>query len=341
MNFSAYRLRFKAPLHIDAQGIGHEETEIMVHSDTLFSALMCLWRNFYDDDIEALCESPRFHLSSAFPYAGEASFFPSPMCRLLPDKTGDKYPEIGKKLKKMKFISRSLFEKTLNGEKWNYEDTETLQDGLFWRHQDERSWKKEFIFRKQEIPRIAVDRWKQSTEIFYFSRVHFAVDAGLFFLVRFDDDAIKRKFETVLRLLGDEGLGGDKNAGHGQFEPEEWEGFELKTPENGDYFITLSLYHPKKEEFGRDVRMNSSYGIVSRQGRLHPRGLGMLRRKEVNMLIAGSVIQYPAENANGKLGDCCMVLEKDSHEKLKHNVYRYGYAFDLPIIIREPDNDEK
>jgi len=320
-----YKLNFHAPLHIGAHGVGYEETDEIIHSDTLFSALMTLWENFYDDDIGRVCETPSFFISSAFPYKDNILFFPRPMAKI--GKEGENDDQRGKKLKKVKYISVHLFESILKGESENLEfnEKDTFQDGKFWCHRSNT----DRVFAEREIPRVTINRYTHSSEIFYFSEIVFEKDAGLFFLTRFTEKQVKLKFETVLRLLGDEGIGGDKRMGKGLYSLDIEENFYISTPANADGFLTLSLYYPEEAEFNNGILKGASYNLIHRKGWLHAPGAMSLRRKEIKTFQEGSVF-----NAIGKeiYGTNPCVLEKNEELGLLHNIYRYGLAFSLPMI---------
>jgi len=325
-----YKLKFNAPLHIGAHGVGYEETGNMIHSDTLFSAILSLWRNFYEDDIESICKAPPFIISSAFPFKQDILFFPRPMVRIGKETKSEDQKE--KKLKRVEFISKQLLESILKGESGNLEfnEEDTFQDGEFW-HSNQPSFNKnnDILFAERELPRVAIDRNTNSSEIFYFSEIVFEKDSGLFFLARFINKGIRQKFEAVLRLLGDEGIGGDKRMGKGLFSLDIQEDFHILFPENADGFLTLSLYYPQESEFNGGVLNNASYNLISRKGWLHAPGAMTLRRKEIRTFTEGSVF-----NATGKeiYGTSPCVLEKNENLGLMHNIYRYGIAFNLPMV---------
>lgn len=325
-----YKLNFNAPLHIRAHGVGYEETGNIIHSDTLFSAIMSLWPSFYEDDIESLCKTPPFIISSAFPFKKDMLFFPRPMVRI--GNVHEKNDQKEKKLKKVEFISQGLLESILNGESGNLEfnEKDTFQDGKFW-HPNQSSFNKnnDIVFVERELQRVTIDRNTNSSEIFYFSEIVFKKDTGLFFLARFTERQIKQKFEPILRLLGDEGIGGDKRMGKGLFSLEIEEGFHILVPENVNGFLTLSLYYPEESEFNGGIRNNASYNLISRKGWLHAPGAMTLRRKEIRTFTEGSVF-----NAIGKqiYGTNPCVLEKNENLGLMHNIYRYGISFNLPMI---------
>lgn len=129
-----YRLAARSPLHVGERGVGIEEASVVLHSDTLFSAL-CLTLRELGEDLDALLarfyrvrveqdasslsllgeDPPPLRLSSAFPYAGDIYFFPRPMLRTPGlDEIGD--PKLGKTLKKIQFVSQPIFEALLAGQ---------------------------------------------------------------------------------------------------------------------------------------------------------------------------------------------------------------------------------
>ncbi|MBW2030051.1 MAG: type III-A CRISPR-associated RAMP protein Csm4 [Deltaproteobacteria bacterium] len=331
-NTIAYKLNFHSPLHIAAHGIGYEQTEQVIHSDTLFSSIMTLWPHFYpEDDVESLCQEPPFILSSAFPFKGQSYFFPRPFVKIgkRREKDGAK---VGKKIKDVKYVSLPVLESILQGkgEELEFRDADTFQDGKFWDigagdNPDYDS----LIFAEREVPRVTIDRHSNASEIFYFSELVFEKDAGLFFLAKFLEKGARKKLEAVLRLLGDEGIGGDKRAGKGLFHLEIAEDFKVPLPPKPDSFVCLSLYYPKKEEFKGGILGGASYNLVSRSGWIHVPGAMSLKRKSVRMFSEGSVFGSIGKSV---YGENPRVLDMSEDLGLKHNIYRYGTVFTLPMV---------
>jgi len=324
-----YKMKFHAPLHIGARGVGYEETEDMIHSDTLFSALMTLWGHFYEDDIEAFCHNPPFIISSAFPFKDDTYFFPFPMVRIGKDEKTDNRGK--KRLKRVRYVSQELLETILNGngDSLDFDEKETFQHGKFWCKWDSStSPDNRAAYLERELPRVNVDRNTNASDIFYFSEIFFAEDAGLFFLARFREREIKTKFETILRFLGDEGIGGDKRTGKGLFSLHVRDKFNISSPKRSDGFMTLSLYHPEETEFTGGVFQNASYKLITREGWLHTPGAMTLRRKKVRMAQEGSIFNLVGKDL---YGTCPCVLDRADELGLNHNIYRYGIAFSVPI----------
>jgi len=290
---------------------------------------MSLWHNFYDDDVAEMCEDPPFAISSAFPFKSEIYFFPKPMVRI--GKEGEDHPKRGKKLKKVKYVSKNILQKLLLGENLEFDESNTLQSGKFWVAKGELP-QDGTVFKEGEVPRVVIDRASNSSDIFYFSEIVFEKDSGLFFLAKFLKENIQRKFEAVLRLLGDEGFGGDKRLGKGLFTVGKKNGFQILAPEYANGILNLSLYHPTEEEIKAGLLNNADYALITRKGWIHSLGAMSLRRQSIRMFQEGSVFSCLSKQT---YGDCPIVLKSDTADELSHNIYRYGIGFCLPIKRRE------
>jgi len=331
-NLNAYKLKFFSPLHLGQEGIGLEKTDDIIHSDTLFSAVACKLSLFYEDDIEDFINNPKYILSSAFPFKGNEFFFPKPMVKI--GDEDEEHPDYGKKFKKVRFVSKKILEKIISGGKIEFSEKNILQSGLLWTDYKtiELTKSEKTIYEVREVPRVRIDRITNESEIFYFNEIIFSEKSGLFFLVKFYDETIKTKFESILRLLGDEGIGGDKSSGKGCYDLEIVEDFRIEYPELADNFISLSLFHPTKEEVDNGLLSNSSYELVTRRGWIHSVSPTPLRRKGVRMLTEGSVFKHLGKE---DYGDIVKVLDSNESLGLLHNVYRYGKSFTIPIKVRE------
>jgi CRISPR-associated protein Csm4 len=184
------------------------------------------------------------------------------------------------------------------------------------------------FYGEREISRNVVDRVNGRTDIYYFSEIVFLKDSGLFFMSTFDNEEMRKKFETVLRFLGDEGIGGDRHVGKGLFEVEIDEKFTLDQPENADSILNLSLYHPTADEIKNRLLNRSSYDIINRKGWITAPGFRTLRRQSLNMFLEGSIFSKLNKD---DYGDIPMVAKKTEH-LIDFNVYRYGKGFFVDCI---------
>lgn len=315
-----YKLRFTAPLHLSARYGGYEQTHHYIHSDTLFSAILSNWNRFYDDSIETLLLDFPLTLSSAFPYSLNNYYFPRPL-KKLPIIFDDNNHNAFKKLNKIKFIEKELFEKFLDGRSIPFSDIYFSPSGQF------ISLNKSVadMFEEREISRNTIDRITGCTTIFYFSEIMFQEDSGLFFIVRFklSDKETRKKFETILRFLCDVGIGGDRNVGKGLFQLQIIENFSIKEPQLTNSILNLSLFHPTPVEIQNQLLKSSSYEIINRRGWITSPPYQTLRKKSVNMFREGSI--FPDLNKED-YGDIPIVAHR-LQGLIDFNVYRYGKGF--------------
>ena len=340
------RLRPLTSFHLGERGIGLEETEVFIHSDTLFSALCHAWiRCHGKESLEthllgspAQGSGPSLLVSSAYPYAFDTLFFARPLSPASVQGSADP-----KRLKRGRFVSLDLFVSLLSG---NPIDTPTtLHRDDLWLTASElvsvlakveattgrrlcaddlRVWKLE------GVPRVSLDRVSRASNIFYFSRVSFAPGCGLFFLAAVNPDS-RPALETAVRVLGDTGIGGDRTAGCGHFDPV-FEELVLDVPEDAAHFLSLSLLAPTEDEIRNLLGPQSAYGLVRRDGWIDSPVARNYRRRACRMFVEGSVFQGQADGLHGRLVD---VTPTAPEVRLSHPVYRYGYAFPLPIRVQE------
>jgi len=116
----AYHLRFLTPVHPGIESIGQEKTEETIRSDTLWGALIQCWLLLFDDNCNDLVADPIFKISSCFPLIDENRFFPVPLGAFdgAMEEASRKPPGFVpsvKDLKKVRYISESLFKDVLEG----------------------------------------------------------------------------------------------------------------------------------------------------------------------------------------------------------------------------------
>jgi CRISPR-associated protein Csm4 len=314
-----YKLRLKSSIHLGQREGVLEETDTIVHSDTFFSAFCINYSLLYGErELEGLINefrngNPPFIFSSLFPFWNEKIFLPIPLNQIPKEKD----------LKKLKFIEKEGFEELLNGEK-----IENLKEKYkFIPDIDEKSEEKE----PWEIinnPRVGLSRIAShpGEAYFHFGEVFYKENAGLYFIVDFKDPSIESKFISTLRLMGDEGIGGDRTVGKGHFEilNKDGEEIEINQPQNSQNYILLSLYHPDVNEIS-DLK-EGYYEIIERKGYIYSPYSKTLRKKSVKMFKEGSV--FPSF----KKGN---IIDITPEIFTKHKIYKYGLAFLVKGIKNE------
>jgi len=313
-----YKLRFKSPLQVFSDALSMGKPDVVIHSDTLFSAIANSIVAVFGNVPEGLFSSPKFFSSSAFPYSDSLLFFPRPRVFI---PTSDQ--SISKKIKKTEFVSQEIFLKLLSGETIDLGEENFHSGGFlsFDKLQDE-------VFTIQEIPRCRIKRISGETEIFYSQRVRFAKDAGLFFLVKFLDTNFKSTvFDPALAYLSDTGIGGDRSIGNGQFEFS-CEKFDLpEIDEKTKYFTNLSLYCPTKDEIDEGILNNAKYSMTRRQNWIYSEGPQPIRSKSIWMFTEGGVFRS-VPKVRGRIIETTPQI---AGKYIDHSVYRCGLLFGVPI----------
>ncbi|MBN1429325.1 MAG: type III-A CRISPR-associated RAMP protein Csm4 [Anaerolineae bacterium] len=365
MNTQLFYLETLAAFHLGERGVGLEETNVVAHADTVFSALCLVYREKYGDEaLRALLEhftaqgqqsiTLPFVLSSAYPFIRLSNdtrlpLFPRPLSPLPGIDPHDL--AVLKQLKHVAFVSWTLFDAWLSGNGQVIADSLPGAGGIETRLQEQTVWvtAKEalaitqdlgtdekgnvWLWRAGEVPRVSIDRASNASEIYQAGRVRFAPGGGLWvgFQWLADPEAWQAEMLDLLAVLGDAGLGGERSAGHGQFRIAATEAIDL--PSAGEYFVTLSPCWPASaEEAAALLDARARYTLLPRRGWMgspDPQGHS-LRRKSVRMLGEGSVLASPGYGLVGGLADV-------TPDKFKaHRVYRYGIA--LPVGVTREAN---
>lgn len=332
-----YDLTFTTPVHFGLEGIGQERIDHIVHSDTLWGAILDKWLLLYDDDPAALCQEPSFTVSSAFPLINGTRFYPVPagaLSRVMNDvahlETGVIPLEL-KDLKKIRYVAERLLFTILSGKEPLLADL--TRDSVYpypleskKRESDSRSYATE-----EQRPRVAVDQVNggvQEGTFFYSTDLFFNRNSGLSFFATFASREAQHRFEAALRLLGDTGLGADRSIGRGAFT------FTSTPPclpevQKPYAHLLLSLYYPTRQEVAEGVLNSpvSAYGLTRRTGHAGGAAVSRFRRADCWMVTEGSVLPFRPT------GGVPRVLTASG--LIPHDVYRFGRAFCLPMNRRE------
>ncbi len=325
-----YRLQFTSPLHISSGGFGLESADAYIHSDTLFSAVAAMAVDLLGESTAKAhfleVEAPAIALSSAFPWRGEVCFFPKPLSLQTEwDWKEEEGMDFQKAWRSVKFLSENRLRPA-------------LEDGkIFLKKEDFKDRfaknclsheKLDEFYENVELPRVVLDRVTNAATIFHFAQVTFEEKSGLFFLAKFKNEKAQQAFETALRALGDEGLGGERSSGKGLFVIESISDFEMPEIEKPEGFLNLSLFIPKDEEIDKIDFAESWYKLLNRRGWVSRH---TVRRKTRRTLTEGSVLRthetgYMPEGELEKMFTA-------SQFSLHHDVYRSWLAMALPIHI--------
>ena len=292
----------------------------------------------------------RIRISSAFPLVQFSNgnkeslglfFLPRPYCQNKPPQTD--HAEIGlkKKIKKIRFLSLPVFKSMLQTVRQE-EDTiafafdlltlPRLSEGFVISSTEGAEIGKLVSLGQEnvieplksiETPKVNLQKIDDAGP-FYETDLHLNRGAipgtevrwetHFFFLIdhKLSDDALDRFF-AALRLLGDEGIGGERSCGAGHFT--DYETLDFDWDLSGPYQTNLALLSPQAEELSKIV----SYESLIRGGSfLTGENSDRQRKMSVRMILEGSVFRG---EMHGRLVE---VAQKDGKP-----VYQNGLNFGL------------
>lgn len=335
------RLTPSGPFHLGERGVGLEETAEFIHSDTLFGALCWAWTLYHGREVSGFLEpflagDPPFVISSAFPYAGDVHLLPRPRGVSL-----SKDEEEASRLRKGGWVSLALLAEAAEGPvdegrllpMWE-ESAFLLEDdpsGLPAALRGPNGFRPWAITR---LPRVSLDRASHSSEIFHAGCLRFAPDCGLYLWAQLRNPHASAELEPLFRLLGDEGLGGERSCGYGQFRPFflEIEPPAFSRTETGAWLL-LSLYNPDPRELEALNLRRSAYALIRRKSWVCSPQSRALQTATVQHFSEGSVLVL--KDKGSPQGRLVEVLSAGG--AIPHPVYRNGLAFAVPW--RAPEED--
>ena len=319
--YVTYYLNFRSSLHLGRRGVGLETTEISIPADTLFSAICQTWRTFYGEThltsfLDQYERGEPFLLTSAFPFADNTRFFPKPLIDLNVNAGADL-----KKLKRVRYLSERLFGQIINGESIAFDADNLINDGQLWKHDDDKC--PTAVWNTERRPRVTLDRQSFASEIWHLGAVKFHENCGLWFDAQFDTAQTQTQVETVLRVLGDTGIGGERSAGFGLFNPC-CHATVVESAQGTCRFVTLSPICPRDpDELDRLLDGDVGYTLEERSGWIGSTEGSGQRRQKVMVFAEGSVLSGSGEQI-GRLVPL-------APSTCPHPVWRYGYAWPIGI----------
>lgn len=318
------KLKNITQLHMGTGKENYDFAATSLQSDTLSSALSSMKAQRGDDnDLKAFLES--FVISSAFPYIGNRYFLPKPMGRIDITVSDEDEYVVKKKLKKLNFIERELWNELIAGKRLVVKRKQVQGSFLF---ADKGTEETSYPYRSQVNQRVTVS-WDEGkdAEPFFFEWTYFHKNAGLYCLL---DAPVNMQEELIglFKQLGECGIGTDKSVGGGHFEVEA-ERVSLPDVKDTDAVMLLSLFIPTEDELHALHLKDSCYELLLRGGYISGSSnteFMHLRKKSVYMFNAGSVFKtlHPLE---GKVVD----LRPEWNDATLHPVFRSGRPFTILI----------
>ncbi|HRP56365.1 type III-A CRISPR-associated RAMP protein Csm4 [Agriterribacter sp.] len=339
-NFDIIRFRFTTPLHIGNERSDYSTGAALLQSDALYAAICHAWARLGKAEWIPAEENEHyeFTVSSLFPFInyeeGSSYFLPRPMLLL-----GEKEPglfidtSVRKALKKIQWVDIPVFEALASGNPLEHNKT-FFDNGYQSVKELSGDGKKKPVIpiSNQVMPRASISRTgMEDTLIYYIDRYYFHERAGLYAIVKFENEEMKSKVLSALRLLEEDGLGTDRNVGHGKFKCT-FDQVSIHLPGETDYAVNIGMYCPgdKKEweaftEYGKSYP-RSGFSLLRRGGWMsEPRNTW--RKCGVYMAQPGGVFKTSGSLIAGKVVNVEPIGEGIN---TGHPVWRNGRSIFLP-----------
>ena len=316
-----------------------EETDKVIHSDTLFSAIINIYSKVYDnvENFIELFDNGSIKISSAFPMLMNDSnsifFLPKPELNYNTE-------ENIKTEKKIKFISVELFNSFKNAEfeKFSFVENATIIGSSFAVSKSEIDSESEITsFIKEVVTPKTMARYEKQENNFYHETdiqlLPISINGekyfpNFYFLYELScDEEMKKRFLTCVRLLADEGIGGERSTGKGHFEKIIENEIDIESANNQNQLL-LSLFNPQNQEefdsverYEIIVRGGGSVSFDSNDDSVEEE-IKPYRKKQVRMISEGAVLN---NQVDGRLVDVSPEMGAD------HKYYRNGKSFTIPL----------
>lgn len=336
MQAEIIKLHFTTPVHFGRGSEEMDKTELVYHSDSLKSAIYSIGISLFEQWKDANFFFNGFTLSSCFPYSGSEYFFPRPLLKhkfRFKNTSDDLTP---KKSKKIEFITKSVFEKIISQkhEFIEIDDELVTPDQAFVCENPDTA--KKSLYKSEVQQRVAIPLegdydekgGGKESKPYYIDRIYFEEDSGLFFLVQFYNEALKKQVLQSLKILGENGIGTDRTVGNGIFESDPLDTpFSIDINSATNRYLPLGLYLPTEDEIKETNLDNSAWSLLKRGGYMggsEVEDKRHLRKKSIYMFGEGSVFESKIE-LKGKYVD----LKPDWNTPI-HPVWRCG----MPLMLK-------
>jgi CRISPR-associated protein Csm4 len=292
-------------------------------SDLLFSALLNIWEKVFGeaDILKKLFDEQKVQLSSAFYYLRLENktirFLPKPV-------TADLFRmKEHKILKKIAFVSEAIIENGILPDAWLNTNLCTLIDHQFICCNEEVAGLEIndiSIYKEVTMPKVKVHTTDKEHTLYNQSNISFMQntngETGYYFYL--EDETVpnseKNKLNTVVHLIADEGLGGDRSSGCGLLKKIRVSNAERIMQNNSKFYLSISLSNPAPDE----LEAFEYYKLTTRGGRMT--NDHKTRLKLVNMIAEGAIVN---RHVTGRIVD----ISLDGNSRYLRN----GRTFLFPL----------
>jgi CRISPR-associated protein Csm4 len=309
---------------------GLDDTSEWIHSDTLFSALVNTVNSIAPaktQDFVDLFIKGEIRISSAF-YCLEIKrsepiyFLPTPVT------ASNMVTQNYKDIKKIRFVSKAIWEQGIAPEKWTSDECVIINKKFVCKATEVNILKEKRLLDSLSIydvitePKVKVHTQKHENRLYQQTSIQLEcnpiftdiTEVHFYFLIEGFDKF--PSFDSVLRVLGDTGIGGERSTGCGQFSFDKEQEFKLNI-DNTKQWSNVALLYPKSEE---DFKTIKYYQFITRGGR-HT-GVNNEYLKRVRMISEGAIC---------KKRDIICDSPNVAMEGATVPSYRYGQGLLLPL----------
>ncbi|MBZ4670135.1 MAG: CRISPR-associated protein Csm4 family [Oscillospiraceae bacterium] len=331
MNFSVLKLKFSTPLHIgESKSARSLDTSVMtLCADTLFSALChTAFAEEGESGIKKLYElatQNRLRISDAMPYFNDGEngdedrlYIPKPIMPF-----DESILENRKKMKKINYIPVDMLPDFIDFAKNNKDSFEITQE-------DFPEFGKQYVLDKASIDR------NNGTAPYSVGLFSFYENAGLYFIIGFEDENELSYIIRLLKIAGIGGIGGKVSSGYGKYEiidefylDDCWDQqteilIEMLHKKDFKHSLLLTSSLPTDDELDEALE-GSTYNLIRRGGYIQSTGYQQpLKKQTQHFFAAGSVFLNRFE------GDVY-----DVSRGAGHPVYRYSKPIFLGVDTNE------
>jgi CRISPR-associated protein Csm4 len=339
MNTTLFHLQARSAFRFGQHGVEMENSNDHLGSDSLFGA-MCYALHHLEygpelskEFVEPFSISPFFLISSAFPYAmlGDTPlrFYPLPL---------PLSHQLGKPLNDARWVSESVFLTWLRGNPLPKLEKLLAEEALV-SAEEKDDLKRAYgdgqaLWQKHDRPRVAIDRLTSAGNIFYVDELRFIKGGGLWFAYQsLNSDWTNEKIALILDYLSDEGLGGERSSGYGQFIPQS-PITQNYPPHTEPYFVSLSHYSPATaQEMAETLHQpQAAYQLLMRRGWVNSMVGTAMRHRVARMVKHGAYLRTHSSSIYGRLLDVTPTATNPDNGEVVYQgppLYRYAYAFPI------------
>lgn len=325
------KLAFSAPLHLHNERADYAESLTRLHSDKIYAALMQI-KALYGlkmPIIDLDSGTTTFTISSAFPYTTVGTqtvyFLPRPFKRF--DDGSNEQEGRAKALKKIEWIDSQLYRTHLE-QAHGVTVASKVHKAYLCEHPIES------FMTKQVEPKVRISREGKDAEPYYLERLFFQKGSGMYLIFKGSETDFNL-FYKIMGLLGQEGIGTDRNIGNGIFKIEQADASALQIFQNlfeieSDHAVNLSLYLPQNLDLLKQQldSKHAGYTLIKRGGWITTEDINTLRKKGSYFFAEGGVFKLDASQSDYTAGN---VINLSPNRLNNRNIWRVGKSLFVPI----------